>query len=94
MPDLILHGDEGIRRWENEKCISCRCTDEQCPLISVLLEHKIESFAGIHIYSCALYDPNTAHPLFIETDAERRKVDYETQIERLRNLHARANNQS
>lgn len=93
MPDLILHGDEGVKRWENEKCVSCKLTDDLCPLIRVLIKHTIESFAGIHIYSCARYEPDTAHPLFIETQAEKNKNNYETQIARLKEAHARSNRQ-
>lgn len=86
MPDILDGGKEGFTVWPNEKCASCKRMQNDCPFIAVLMEHHIETYTGITVYKCDLYDPDKDHKLYTETKAEKNFDEYQEQLARLEKL--------
>jgi len=76
MPDVIpaSNGEETQHRcWADELCASCKAVFN-CPLLAALHKYNIQTFSGIHVSNCDLYDPDLESKYYIAPDAPMERI--------------------
>ena len=82
MPDRNAQTGEPIA-WPHEVCASCKRFPDHCDLMHVLQHMDIQTWSGMVVYSCGMYDPDEASPHFIPLDKRFPVRVVEEQIEEL-----------